>query len=68
MAALANPSDAKYSYIDPLSLMCSPEPGAWVPNHSLLSQDVDINPSCSDKTTFSCVVFVDLSLEEDAAG
>ena len=44
MAALANPPEAKYSYIDPLSFMFSRKP-EFLDKQILLPQEFDFNPS-----------------------
>jgi hypothetical protein len=44
MGALADPPEAKCSYIDPLSSMFSSKTGLSGPKHNLLFQFFDINP------------------------
>jgi len=63
-AALADPPEAKCSYIDPLSFILSSKTGFSRPKNDLLPQVFDLDPRFSWKSTFSFGAFFDLFLVE----
>ena len=65
MAALAEVLEAKCSYFDPLTFMCSPHPAQYI---AFYLKMLISTPAGHEKTLFHLEPFADLFLEKDEAG